>query len=168
MEHHHGALTARDRQRLENLPVAQLQRIVGHVDLERCIAFSNQGRQFFTQHLRGGVGDDQVEGIIDHRLVTRPAMVVIDGRAQAFALLLAGERDDGGGAAAGRRDRAAEEVISHHRAVASRLVEVYMAVDATGGDMPACRVDFLETLRQVQAKGDDAPITNTDIAGERV
>ncbi|MNE67546.1 hypothetical protein D3C80_1631590 [compost metagenome] len=95
-------------------------------------------------------------------------MVVIDGRAQAFALLLAGERDDGGGAAAGRRDRAAEEVIGHHRAVASRLVEVHVAVDATGGDMPACRVDFLVTLRQVQAKGDDAPITNTDIAGERV
>ena len=139
VDHGHRAVLARHRQHLDDLPVGQLQVVVGHVDLEGGVALLDQGRQLALRHVLGGIGDDQVEGVVDHRLAFGAAVVVVDRLLDAVALLLRRERQHGGGAAAGRRAGAGEEVVGKARAVAGRLVEMAVAVDAAGRDQPAAR-----------------------------
>jgi hypothetical protein len=151
-----------------NFPVAKFQRVVGHVDLERGIALGNQRRQFITQNVRGGIGDDQMERVIDHRLVAGPAMVIIHCRAQCLALLLAGKRDHRSSTPAGSGQGAAEKIVGHYRTVAGGLIEMHMAVDAAGGDMTPGRIDLREPRRQVQAQRRDAAVADADVAGEGI
>ena len=68
MHHHQRAVAPRHGQDVEDLVVADLHRIVGHVDLERGVAVLDQRRQVLPQRLRRRVGDDQVEAVVDHRL----------------------------------------------------------------------------------------------------
>ena len=58
VNHDERVLAARGRQHLKNLPVVEPEGVVGHVDLERRVAGSNQRRQLLAGDLLGWVGDD--------------------------------------------------------------------------------------------------------------
>ena len=111
VDHHHRALAPRRRENVEDLAVVQLERVVGHVDLERGVAVRDQRRQLLAEHLLGRVRNDQVKGVIDHRLAARAGVVVLDHGAERLAPVLRREGDDAGGAAAGRRDGAGAEIV---------------------------------------------------------
>ena len=72
MHHDQRAVLAGERQDVEHLVVAHLHGVVGHVDLERGVAVADQRRQVLAQRLRRGIGDDQVEGVVDHGLGRAP------------------------------------------------------------------------------------------------
>jgi hypothetical protein len=82
VDHDERAFAPRQRQNVEHLPVVEPQQVVGHVDLERGVAVANEGRQFLPHHLLRGVGDDQVEGIVDDRLGLCRGVILLDDLAQ--------------------------------------------------------------------------------------
>jgi hypothetical protein len=131
MDHRHRAMAAGQRQQLHDLLVVELHVVIGHVDLERGVALADQARQVGLQHL-GRVADDQVEGVVDHSLALRAAVVVVDRVLHRFAPELAGKGDHGGGAAKRSGDRAGVEVVGTHGAITRGLVEVAMTVHTTG------------------------------------
>ena len=90
VDHHHGALAPRHLHHPQHLIVVELQALVGHVDLEGGIAVLDQGRQLLAQHLLARVRDDQVEGVVDHRLRPGERVIVGDRLAQGIAALLGG------------------------------------------------------------------------------
>jgi hypothetical protein len=65
VDHRHRAFTSGESQQLEDLSVVELQVVVGHVELERRVAFGDQRRQLLAKHVRRRVADDQVKRIID-------------------------------------------------------------------------------------------------------
>ena len=159
---------ARQREHVEDLAVAQFQRIVGHVDLERGVAVADQRRQFLAENLRRRIGDDEVERIVDDGHARGAAVVVLNRGAQALALLLRGERHHRRGAAARRRARAGEEVIGHDGVVARRLVEMAVGVDAAGQHEQAARVDLALARRQTLGERGDPAVAHADVGVEHV
>ena len=117
-------------------------RIVGHVDLERGVAVLDQRRQLLPQRLRAGIGDDQVEGVVDHRLGRRRLVIVLHHLAQRHAAMLGGEGDHRGGAAERRRDGAGVEIVGAHDAHAGLLLDVAVAVDAARQHELAAGIDL--------------------------
>lgn len=95
MDHQHGLLAPRRGQRIEHLAVRELEVVVGHVDLEGGIAVGHQRRKILAHHLGIGIGDDDVEGVVDQRLALGPLVVAVDRVAQRLAAALVGEGDDG-------------------------------------------------------------------------
>jgi hypothetical protein len=120
------------------------------------------------QHLLAGVRDDQMKRVVDHRLAPGALVVVLDRRAQAGALHLAGEGQHGGGAAAGRGNGAAKKVVGHPGAVAHGLVQMAMTVHATRQHQAAGGVNHVGCGAQVLAQGGDPPALYAQIAGETV
>jgi len=82
VDHRHRTVLARDGQHIEDLAVVELQVVVGHVDLERRVALGDQRRQFFVEHRRRRIADDQVEGVVHVRPALGAAVVVVDRSAQ--------------------------------------------------------------------------------------
>ena len=155
---------SRGGQHLDDLPVPELQVVVGHVDLERRVALVDQHRQLALRHVLGGIRHDQVERVVDHRLAVGTLVVVVHRRLDRAALLLHRERQHGGGATARRRTGAGEEVVGVFRAVVGGLVEVAMAVYAARRDEPAGGVERLGGLAfQALRNGDDAPVAHADV-----
>ena len=115
MDHDQGALVSCQREHVKDLAVAQLERVVGHVDLERCVAVADERGQLLTQNLRRRIGDDEVKRVIDEGLAIGAAMIVGDRFAEALALHLGRERHQRRRAAACRRPRSAGEVVGHDR-----------------------------------------------------
>ena len=143
VHHHHGPLATGHGQHRDDLPVVELQGLVGHVDLERRVTLSDQRGQLAAQHVLGGIGNDQVKRVVDDGLPRRAAMVILDGGAHALSLELAREGHHGRRAAVRRRDRAREEIIGERDRVAHGLIEMAVRVDparqhvAPGGvDLP--------------------------------
>ena len=154
---------------LEDLGVGELERVVGHVDLDRRVAVAEQRRQLLAQHLRGGVGDDQVERVVDGAAPVRPLVVVGHRPAQRLALELAHEGHDGGVAAAGGGDGAGAEVVGGAGTGLRRgLVEVHVAVDAAGQDEHAGGIQLLLAALERFAERGDASVPNADVGGEAV
>src|SRR5258708_3275192 len=168
VDHHHCAMGARQRQQFDDLPVVELEGVVSHIDLERRVAFFDQLRQLFMEHVRCRIGDDQMKRVVDDRAAIGAPVVELDRRAQALAFLLAREGDDGRGAATGCRDRAAREVVSHHAVVASVLVKMAVAVHAAGRYQPASRIDLVCAACKSASECDDAPIAYTNVGDEAV
>ena len=142
MDHGQCILAPGERQHIEHLAVVELQVVIGHVDLERGVAVADQGWQLLPQYLFRRIGNDQVEGIVDHRLAVRAAMIILDRGAQRLPLHLRGERNDRGGPAAGRRNRAAVEIVRADRPVRRGLVEVAMRIDPAGQYEQPGGIDF--------------------------
>ena len=130
MNHDQRALAARHGQDVEHLTVIELQKVIGHVDLERGVPVTDQRRQFLAQHLLGRVGDDQMEGVIDDRLGAGRLVVLLDDPAQGLAAMLRGERDHRRRAAKRRRDGGAVEIIGADDPRRGALLDMAMAVDA--------------------------------------
>ena len=114
VHHDHRAMAARHLEHLQHLMVIQAQGIVGHVYLERRIAVFYQGGKFLTEHLFAGIGNDQVEGVIDHRLGIGACVIVLHYVAQGLPVVLSGKGNDGGGAAECRGHAAGIKIIGAH------------------------------------------------------
>jgi hypothetical protein len=100
--------------------------------------------------------------------ILRARVVVVHRRLQRLTLELAGERDDRGRTAARRGQGAGVEVVRHLRAVGHRLVEVAMAVDATGQDPAARGVDLPRCPRQPARERGDRAVLHADVRVEDV
>ena len=48
MDHHQRAFASCEREHVKDLAVAQLERVVGHVDLERCVAVADERGQLLA------------------------------------------------------------------------------------------------------------------------
>jgi hypothetical protein len=168
VDHDHRALAPRQRQHVEDLAVVELQLVIGHVDLERSVAVAHQGRQLLPQHLLGRVGDDQVKGVVDHRLALAAAMIILHRRAQRLALLLAGERNHGGGAAMRRRDRAGMEIVAELERRRHRLIEMDMGVDPARQHVAPRGVDLVRARAELAAQRRDPALLDPDIALEHI
>ena len=168
VDHHHRALAPRRREHVEDLTVIELERVVGHVNLERRIAVLDQRRQLLAEHPLGRVRDDQVKGVIDHRLAPGARVVVLDHGAERLAPVLRREGDDAGGAAAGRRDGARAEVVRRGGAHRGGLVDVAVAVDPARQHELARRVDLVRAGPKPFRQGDDAAVADAHVARHRV
>ena len=102
VNHREGAEPPRGGQDVQELLVLEAESLVGHVDLERRDAFCDQPGQVLAEGLLGRIGDDQVERVVDHRLLAGAAVVVLDDGPELHPAVLRGERDHGRGAAEGR------------------------------------------------------------------
>ena len=168
VDHRHRAVLACHIQHVENLAVVELHVVIGHIDLERGVALTNQARQFLSQHLGRRVADDQMERVVDVRLPLGAAMVVGHGGAQRLTLVLCGKRNHRSGAAASCRARAALKTIGHARWCFHRLVQVAVGVYATGRDDAASSVNLTRAGAQTQAELHDAAVLDGDVGRESV
>ncbi len=167
MYHDQRAVAPRQRQDVEHLVIADLHRVVGHVDLERGVAVLDQRRQLLPQHLRARIGDDQMEGVVDDRLRRRRLVIVFHHLAQRHAAMLGSEGDHRRGAAKRRRYRARIKVIGAHDAETGLLLDVAVAVDAARQDELAAGVDLAGTLAgDCRFKRHDRAILDGDVAVE--
>ena len=164
MHHDQPAFAPRDLEHVEYLRVRKLQVVVGHVDLERSAAVADQLRQFVVQHGGRGVGDDQVERVVDAGLAGSATVIVLDGRRERMALGLGGERDHGGGAAAGSGTGAGREIVGHDHRCGHRLVEMAVGVDAARQDVAAGGIDFARAALQPLAESGDASAAHANVA----
>jgi len=115
------------------------------------------------EDLRGRVGDDEVECVIDDRLAGGAAMVVLDGLTQRVPLELGGEGDDRRRAATRRRDGAAAEIVGAPRrqsANADRCGNASRRRRATPDDRS---IDLALSLRQPLRDRNDAAASDADI-----
>jgi hypothetical protein len=79
MDHHQSAVVARRREHIEQLLIIDSQPIIRHKDLDRGMAFAHERRQLPVQHLFGRVGEDHVEGVVNHcPFVGKPVIVLDD------------------------------------------------------------------------------------------
>jgi len=168
VDHDHGALVARQGEDGDDLAVAQLERLVGHVDLERRVALADEGGELLAQHGVGGIRDDQVKAVVDDGLSPRAPVIVLDGRTHALPLELAGERHHGGGAAVSGRHRAREEVVGEGDRVPHRLIEVAVGVDAPGEDVAAGRVDLAASGTEATPERGHHAVGNAEIGLEDI
>jgi hypothetical protein len=129
---------------------------------------ADQRRQFFVQHLRRRVADDQVEGVVDMRLAFGAVVIVGHRGAQRLALDLRRERNHRGGAAASGGARAAVEVVGHSRGRRHRLVEVAVRIDTARRHDPAGGVDLALAGRQSLAELHDASADDADVGIEGI
>ena len=165
MHHDQRAVPAGQRQDVQDLIVADLHGIVGHVDLERGVAVPDQRRQLLPQHLLRGVGDDQMEGIVDHRFGRRRLVILLHHLAQRHAAMLRRKRNHGRGAAEGSGDRAAVEIVGTHDAEARFLLDVAMAVDATRQHELAAGIDLPGPLAlDIGSDLDDLAVSDRNVA----
>ena len=156
---------SRDGEDVEDLVVADLHRIVGHVDLERGVAVLDQRRQFLPQRLWRRIGHDQVEGIVDYRLRASGLVVLLDHLAQRHAAMLGREGNDGRGAAERGGNRAGIEVVGAHHAHPRLLLDVAVAVDAARQDELATSIDLARSRSlQVRPDLDHLAILDRDVA----
>ncbi len=146
VHHDQRTVPAGDRQDVEHLVVAHLHGVVGHVDLERGVAVLDQRRQVLAQRLRRGIGDDEMECIVDHRLGRRGLVIILHHLAQRLAAMLGGERDHRRRAAKRGRHGTRVEVVGAHDAEARPLLDMGVAVDAARQDELAAGVDLARSL----------------------
>ena len=85
VDHRHRAVLARHRQHVEDLAVAELQVVVGHVDLERRVTLGDQAGSSSVRTCGRRVADDQVKGVVNMGLAIGAAVVVVDRGAQRVA-----------------------------------------------------------------------------------
>ena len=78
MNHDERAIAPRRGQHLENLPIVELERVIGRVDLERRVAGLDQRRQLLAGDLLGRIGNDQVERVVDSGLGVRAGVIVLN------------------------------------------------------------------------------------------
>ncbi len=165
MHHHQRTLAPRQRQDVEHLVVADLHGVVGHVDLERSVAVLDQRRQVLAQRLWAGIGDDEVEGVVDHGLGRRRLVIVVDHLAQRHAAMLGGKRNDGRRPAERRRHRARIEIVGAHHAHAGLLLDMHMAVDAARKDELVAGIDLARRgAFQAGLDGGDAPVPDPNVS----
>ena len=168
MDHHQRALVSCQREHVKDLAVAQLERVVGHIDLERCVAVADERGQLLTQDLRGRIGDDKVKRVIDEGLAIGAAMVVGDRFAEALALHLGRERHQRRRPAACRRPRSAGEVVGHNRLVPGRLVEMAVRIDPAGQHQETICVDFASAGWKINGECGDPAVAHSDVGSEHV
>ena len=167
---HHAdrLLPAHRGQHVEHLAVGELQALVGHVELVGGVALAHERGQLLVQHLRGGVGDDGVKGVVDEAAPLGALAVVGEHLAQRCAVILEGEGDDGRRAAADGRARAGVEVVGDLGPVRQALLQMDVPVDAAGRDGPARGVDLLAPPAEGRGDGLDPPGLDADVAAEDV
>ena len=95
-------------------------------------------------------------------------MVIPQRLAKRLAFLLKTKRQHRGVAAECRRTRACGKSVGHDDAVARRLGEMNMAVDAARQDQPVRRVNDRFRRPEIVAKRRDSTVTDGDVARERV
>ncbi len=163
VHHHQRAFFAGNGHHIEQLRVVELQLVVGHVDLERRDAGSDRSWQIDRQGLLVGIGQDQVEGVIDHRLRCGPLCVVGDDLRDALSAMLDRERQDRRRPAECGRHGSRVEVVGAHEAHAGHLFDVNVAVDAAGEHPAARGIDVAASRRQPGGDGGDDAVADPDV-----
>lgn len=161
-----GAAAARGSEHAQILPVVQMQRIVGEKNLQAADALRDDLRNLLPDHIVGGVGDDLVEAVIDHRPL-RPPAIFRERLKQATTLELVGESDDGGGAAGKAGAAAALPGFLIGIAAFAKLFDMAMRIDAAGQHQQAAGVKRVGTVEAFGQRG-DAAVADADIGAHRV
>lgn len=168
MDHDERIVSLGDAQDLQHLAVGDLQIVVGHEDLERAVAFLDQGGKLLPQDLRGRVGDDQVDGIVDETAAFSLGAIGGKRRAEALPLLLQAEGHDRGVAADSGRAAAGKEIVGRHDARTGWLRQVDMAVYAAWHDQQAGCVDDLGRIHKPVGDGGDPAVADAEVGAKRV
>ena len=168
VHHRHRAFAPREREHVEHLVVVELEQVVGHVHLERGVAVLDEGRKLLAEDLGGGVGDDEVEGVIDDRLGAGAAVVRLHDLAQRLPAVLRGEGDDGGGAPERGGDGAGVEIVRAQDTGCGHLLDMAVAVDPARQHQLARGVDLVVGTVQVLRQRGDPAVTNPDVGAERI
>ena len=168
VHHDERAGLARHAHDVEHFQVGQRQPLVGHEHLERGVAVVDQRRQLLAEHALGRVGDDEMERDVDVAMAVGLGVIMLHHLAQAFALLLHGERQHHGVAAERGGAGAGGEVVGHDDAGAGRLGDVDVAVDAAGQHQQAARIDDVGRIAEIFAERRDPPAADADVALKRV
>ena len=168
MHHRQSTVASRGGQHIEDLLVVQTHAVVGHEDLERAHAGVDGRRQVGGQRLFIGVGDDEVEAVVNHRLIGGALVVVGQHLGDVVGAVLRAEGDDGGRAAECGRDRGRMEVVGAHDAEGGHLLDVAVTVHAAGHHQLAARIDLAGAGRQAGAYGRDLAGNDADVGLARV
>ena len=172
VDHHHRALAPGEGEHVENRVVVKAEELVGHVDLERRVPVPDEPRQLLPEHLRIGVRNDEVEGVVDDRLRPRAGVVLLHDLAQRLPPVLGRERDDRRGAAERSRDGGTPEVVRGHEPGGGELLDVAMAVDSSRQHELAGSVDDPAAVRdragEVLSEGGDPAAANPHVAVRHV
>ena len=167
MHRDQAAQAACGGQHLQVLPVVQAQGIVGQECLEAPYAGRDGLGQLVVQHGIRRIGDDLVEGVVHHRACRGAAAVLRQGLQDAAPLELRAERDDGGGATGECGGAAGDERLLVRAAALLQLLDVAMAVHATGQDEQSASVQRGAAI-QALSYGGDPSATNANVGAEYV
>lgn len=85
---------SRSKEAVHDLAVAELQRRVRRVDLDRRDAVRDEFGELDVHLLLGGVGDDDVKRVVGDGVARRELVVGVDRRLHRRATVLNGESDD--------------------------------------------------------------------------
>ncbi|MNL28110.1 hypothetical protein D3C87_1497410 [compost metagenome] len=166
VHHHERAFLPCHRHHFQQLVVVALELVVGHVDLQRGDAVADHLGQVLAQRGLVGIGQDQMEAVVDHRLLARQPAVGGHHLGNAVGAVLRRERQNGGGAAERGRHGARIEVIRAHHAHARELLDVAMAVDAAGQHPAARGVDVAHAGPQIRRNLHDHAAGDADVGVE--
>ena len=164
----HGAGLARRDQNIEQGFVVDLQPVVGHEDLDRAMPLLHQRRNVMGQRFHRRIGDDHMEGVIDHRALLGERVIVAHHPRQMHADMLGRKADDRGRAAESRRGGRAFKGVGVHDTRRRQLLDMGVAVDAAGQHQLVTCIDLAAAGRQITADGGDGFTGNADIGLENV
>src|SRR5215217_8876675 len=125
--------------------------------LERCVAGFDQRRQLLAEHLRRGMGDDEVKADVDEALPLGLAAIILDALPERHALDLQREWQNACVAARRRGGGAGGEVVSGRDLRTRGLRQVDVAVDAARQHQEPTGIDLApRALHLVRHRGDAA------------
>ena len=150
----------------EELPIVEMQRVVGQEHLEAADAGSDDLGHLAEDDVIGGIGDDLVEAVVHHRRRRAPP-VLRERRAEALSLELGRERDDRGRAAGEGGPAAGDERLLVGASALLQLLDVAVGVDAPGHHEQAAGVERAGAA-QVHADGRDPPGADADVGAQLV
>ncbi len=133
------------------LHVVELDAVIGHEHLDGGMTRFHQLRHVIPQRRLGRIGDDHVEGVVDHRALLGERVIGIDDLVELHADVLGGERDHRGGAAERSRHGRALEGVGIENAGRRDLLDMGVTVDAAGQHQLAAHVDVLRARPEIAA-----------------
>ena len=166
MHGHQHAVAARGGEYAQEIPVIDVGVFVGQEHFQAAHAGCDDFGDLLEDHIVGGIGNDLVERIVHHRLAGAPA-VFRQGFQNALALELGRESDDAGRSAGQSRSTAGDPVFLIRAAVRLQLLDMAMAVYATGHDHQSVGLDAAIPF-QVQSDSGDTLALDPDIGAEHV
>src|SRR5262245_3153048 len=132
------------------------------------VTIPHQCRQLLAQHLRRGIGDDEVKAYVDVAGAFSLGVIRLQRVAQALALLLQAERHDEAIAAKRRGTSAGVEIICHDDTWPAGLRQMHMAVDPTRQHEATARINDFVGRTEVLPQSGDAAGADADIARNRI
>ena len=157
---------ARGCQDTDEFAIVEMRRLVGQEHLQAAHTRCHHLGDLVAHDGIGGISDDLVEAVVDHRLLRSP-MVLGQRVADTVALELRRERDDAGGASRQARGAARDKALLIRTAVRPQLLDMAVRIDSARHHVKPPGVQRVGAI-ELLADRRDAATAHADIGSIRV